>query len=131
MVVVLPEPLTPMTRMTCGRGKAVDFERLGDRSEDFLDLFGEDGAKAALVELVEALAGNRLADPLRRFGAEVGRDQRFLDIVEGRGVERGLGWSRPVRFSADFLRGLGEAAAQAVEPAHAQAADKLAAIAGE
>ena len=68
--------------------EAPDVERLGDRREDRLDLLGEDGAQAALVELLEAAGGDRLADALRRFGAEVGGDQRFLDVVEGRGVER-------------------------------------------
>ncbi len=91
MVVVLPDPLTPITRITCGRGKAVDFQRLGDGREDLLDLLGKDRAQPALVELLEPARGNRLADALRRLGAEVGGDQRFLDIVEGRGVERGLG----------------------------------------
>ena len=69
-------------------GEAPDVERLGDGREDLLDLLGEDGAKAALVELLETPVGDAVADPLRRFGAEVGGDQRLLDIVEGRGVER-------------------------------------------
>ena len=89
MVVVLPEPLTPITRITCGRGKAPDFQRLGDRREDLLDLLGEDRAKPALVELLELAGGDRFADAVRRLRAEVGGDQRLLDVVEGRGVERG------------------------------------------
>ena len=70
--------------------EAGDLERLGDGREDRLDLLGEDGAQPALVELLEAARGDRLADALRRLGAEVGGDQRLLDIVERRGVERGL-----------------------------------------
>ena len=73
--------------------KAPDVERLGDRRQDLLDLLGQDGAQPALVELLEAPRGNRFADPLRRFGPEIGCDQRFLDIVEGRRVER-LPWSQ-------------------------------------
>ena len=72
-------------------GEAPDVERLGDGREDLLDFLGEDGAQAALVELLEALGGDGFADALRRFGAEVGGDQRLLDVVERRGVERGLG----------------------------------------
>ena len=44
---------------------------------------------AALVEPLELLRGDRLADAVRRLGAEVGGDQRLLDLVERRGVERG------------------------------------------
>jgi hypothetical protein len=43
-------------------GKAPDFQRLGDRSEDLFDFLGEDRAKAALVEPLEPLLGDRLAD---------------------------------------------------------------------
>ena len=118
MVVVLPEPLTPITRMTCGRGKPHTSKRLGDRSEDLFDLLGEDGTKAALVEGLEFLAGNRLADALRRGGAEVGRDQRLLDIVEGGGVERLL-VHKPGEILADLVRSLLEAGCQPVEPTHA------------
>ena len=42
MVVVLPVPLTPTTRMTCGFGRGVDRQRLRDRREHLLDLLGED-----------------------------------------------------------------------------------------
>ena len=108
--------------------EAPDFERLGDRREDLLDLLGEDGAKAALVELLEALRGDRLADPARRLGAEVGGDQRLLDVVERRRVERRRG-DQAGEIVGDPLRGLGEPAAQAVEPAHAQTADQLVAVA--
>ena len=72
-----------------GARKTPDFQRLGDRREDLLDLLGEDRAKAALVELLELAGGDRLADAVRRLGAEVRGDQRFLDVVERRGVERG------------------------------------------
>ena len=120
-MVVLPEPLTPITRITCGRGKAPDFQRLGDRSEDLLDLLGEDRAKPALVEPLEFLAGNRLADPVRRFRAEVGGDQRFLDVVERRRVERGAA-GQAGEIVGDPVGGLLEPAAQAVEPTHAQTA---------
>ena len=98
--------------------KAPYVQRLGDRGEDLFDLLGEDGAQPALVERLEFLAGDRLADPLRRGGAEVGRDQRFLDIVEGRGVERLL-VHKPGDILADLVRGFLEAGGQPVEPTHA------------
>ena len=102
-------------------GKARDFQRLGDRGEDLFDLFGEDGAEAPLVEPLELLRRDRLANPVRRLGPEVGSDQRFLDVVERRGVKRGAaGQSREI--VGDALGSLLEAAAQAVEPTHAHTA---------
>ena len=98
--------------------EAPDLERLGDRGQDLLDLLGEDRAQAALVELLEPPGGDRLADAVRRLGAEVGGDQRLLDLVERRGVERGLLGDGPVRLSPSRSAVLREAAAQAVEPTH-------------
>jgi hypothetical protein len=49
-------------------GKAPHFERLRDRSEDLLDLLGEDRAQPPLVEALELLARDRLADAVRRLG---------------------------------------------------------------
>ena len=114
--------------MTCGRGKAADFQRLGDRREDLLDLFGEDRAQAALVEPFELLPGDRFADAVRRFGAQVGGDQRFLDIVERRGVERRAA-GQAGEVIGNPVRSLGEAAAQAIEPAHAHTAVRWSPIA--
>ena len=68
--------------------KARDFQRLGDRSQDLFDLLGKDRSKAALVEALELLLRDRLADAVRCLRTEVGGDQRFLDVVERRRVER-------------------------------------------
>ena len=80
-------------------------------------ILGEDGAEPALVEPLEFLGGDGIADSLRGFGADVGGDQRLLDIVEGRGVESGAA-GEAGQIVGKLVRGLGKAAAQAVEPAH-------------
>ena len=97
--------------------KAPDFQRPGDRGQDRFDLFGEDRAQPALVEPLELLPGDRLADSVRRLGAEVRGDQRLLDVVERRGVERRAAGD-PGEVVGDPLGSLGKAAAQAIEPAH-------------
>ena len=102
-------------------GKTPDFQRLGDRSEDLFDLLGEDRAKAPLVEPLELLLRDCLADPVRRLGPEIGRDQCLLDVVERRGIERGAA-GEAGEIVGDPLGGLLKPAAQAVEPAHAQTA---------
>src|SRR6185369_12378233 len=71
----------------------------------------------ALVERLESFAGNGVADPVRRFRAEVGGDQRFLNVVEGRRVERGAA-GQAGQIVGDLLGSLGKPAPQAVEPAH-------------
>ncbi len=57
MVVVLPEPLTPTTRMTNGFAR-VDLQRLGHRRQHLLDLAGETAftSSGAMPLLVAALA---------------------------------------------------------------------------
>ena len=65
--------------------------------------------------------GDRLADAVRRLGPEVGGDQRFLDVVERRGIERGAA-GEAGEIVGDPVGGLLKAAAQAVEPTHAQTA---------
>jgi acyl transferase domain-containing protein len=84
-------------------------------------VFGEDRAKPALVELFEPAGGDRLANPVRGFRAEIGRDQRFLDVVEGRGVERLL-LDEAAEVVGDLLGSFLKTASEAVEPTHAQAA---------
>ncbi len=101
--------------------KSPHFQRLGDRSEDLLDLFGENGAKASLIEMFEFLLRDRLADSAGGFGAEVGRNQRLLDVVERRGVERGAA-GEAGEVVGNPVGGLLKPAAQAVEPTHAQTA---------
>src|SRR6478672_1380763 len=58
---------------------------------------------------------------MRRLRPEVGRDQRFLDVVERRCVESGAA-GEAGQIVRDPLGGLAEPAAQAIEPAHAQTA---------
>ena len=92
MVVVLPEPLTPTTRITNGRLSGIDHQRARDRLERALDLVGEDlfhflRADPALV----APMRHGLANARRRGEAEVGLDEDVLEVVERGGVELALG----------------------------------------
>ena len=92
IVVVLPEPLTPTTRITNGFLRRIDRERPGDRLERALDLGGEN--RLHLVRTDPALvapAADRLANARRRGEAEVGLDEDVLEIVERGGVELALG----------------------------------------
>ena len=92
MVVVLPEPLTPTTRMTNGRfvgsitsGRATGVERA-------LDLGGEDPLDFVRTDpVLVAPVADRLANASRRAEAEVGLDENVLEIVERGGVELALG----------------------------------------
>ena len=88
IVVVLPEPLTPITRITCGRGKPHTCSGLATGVRIFSISSARIDAKAAFVEALELLAGDGFADAMRRFGTEIRRDQRFFDVVERRRVER-------------------------------------------
>src|SRR6185369_13755378 len=117
----LPRPVDADHEDDVGAREAGDFQWLGDRCEDLFDFFRQDRAKSPFVEALELLSCNRLADPVRRFGPEVRGDQRLLDVIEGRRVER-----RPAREASEVVsdpfRSLGKSAAQAVEPTHAQTA---------
>lgn len=82
MVVVLPDPLTPITKMTWG-GEGIDFKRLGDRTQHRRNLLGHDPAQfVGAVRGNVAAFGQAIADTRRHAGAKVGGDQRFLDPVE-------------------------------------------------
>ena len=105
MVVVLPEPLTPTTRITNGllfgsiaSGRATGASARSTSSARIrLDLVGTD-------PLVVASARDRLADARRRGEAEVGLDEHVLEIVERGGVELALGEDvgrRPARCADD------------------------------
>ena len=103
-------------------GKAPDFQRLGDRSEDLLDLLGEDRAKAALVELLELLRGRWprgcAATPRAR-----GRRRSALPRCRRASRCRAPCWVIEAgEIVGDLVRSLRKPAAQAVEPTHAHSA---------
>ena len=83
-------PLTPIDQDHLRAREGVDLERLGDRREDRLDLLGDDDlATPRFVEAaLEALVGEPGADARGGRRAEVGGDQRLLDLVERLVVER-------------------------------------------
>ena len=65
IVVVLPEPLTPTTRMTNGRLLGVDVERPGDRRERALDLGGEDRLHRLGIDALARSARAPIASRMR------------------------------------------------------------------
>ena len=83
MVVVLPEPLTPTTRMTNGLAPSIA-SGLRHRRQDLLDLGGEHRLHLVRRDLlvVAALADRRRRCAPRDVDAEIGADQRLLDLVD-------------------------------------------------
>ena len=116
MVVVLPEPLTPTTRITCGRGKA----SISSGTATGARIFSSSSATISRTAYSVRPRSNRSlgepgADLRRGRRAEVGGDQRLLDLVERLLVERGLG-EQAGEIVAEPVRGLAEARLQPVEP---------------
>ena len=97
MVVVLPVPLTPQTRITWGRRpgssssgratgsrmRAIDWAS-APRTSSLADLLAESGPGQLLDQLARGL------DP------EVGGDQRLLELLEALGIEPALGKIAPM-----------------------------------
>ncbi len=116
MVVVLPDPLTPTTRITCGRREGVDLQRFGHGREDLGDLLGDNLADLRFSEPpLEPLARQPLAHLGGGGRAEIGGDQRFFDLVERIVVQHRLG-EQPGEVVAEPVGGLLEPAPQPIEP---------------
>ena len=115
MVVVLPEPLTPATRMTNGffvvsmtSGCATCYQRLLDLGRDHrLDLVGRDRG-------VMTASAQRVRDPVRGADAEIGPNQRIVDFLDRRLVEHALG--DEIRDRGQRRRAALEAAGKAPPP---------------
>ena len=117
MVVVLPVPLTPTTRMTCGLWRKIELQRLGDGGQHLGDLGRHDaGDLLAGHVLAVALGGQRVGDAERRLDAEIGLDQEVFEVLQRLVVELALGEERR-DLAGELRRGAGETLAQALEPA--------------
>ena len=116
MVVVLPEPLTPATRMTNGFYRRIDRERLRHAGEHLLDLRRHRGFDFVRRDRrVEAPVTQLGGDPARGLRAEIGTDQFVLDLVDGRRVE--LAFCHHVRDgAAERRRAALEPAGEALPP---------------
>ena len=114
MVVVLPLPLTPITRITCGRGKAVISSGLatGRRIAAISSATASFSSRSVIVrpKRFSASLARMRAAALR---AEVGHDQRVLDIVE-RGIVQLRRADDPGEVLGEAFRRLAEAAEQAL-----------------
>ena len=118
-VVVLPVPLTPTTRMTAGR---LDAGR-GDRAVHARVDEGEQvGAQPAAHGLLVAgaldldLGAQRVDQLHRRLDAEVGGQQRVLDVLPRLLVQAAAG-QQPQQALAEGAVGAGQAGPQALQPA--------------
>ena len=96
--------------MTCGRGKPQTSSGLATGARIFSISSARMVRRPRSSSCSNFWRGDRLADALRRLGAEVGGDQRLLDVVERRGVER-LPGGQAGEILADLVRGLREPAA--------------------
>ena len=83
MVVVLPLPFTPTTSTTCGLRAGSMRERRRDRLQDLGDVVGEGRAHLLVGHfLAEALLAELVDQAGRDADAEIGLDQRVLQLVE-------------------------------------------------
>ena len=117
MVVVLPEPLTPATRMTKGLQAGSIASGIGDGNEDLLDLGGEDRLDLVGAHgLVVAALAHRGGDAGGGADAEIGADQHVFQLFQHAGIELALG-DEIGDCGGDGGGGAGEAAAQPLPPA--------------
>ena len=116
MVVVLPEPLTPTTRMMKGVLLSSTTSGFGDRRQHALDFAREDFAHflGLDVALVARLA-DRLGDARRGAHAKISPQQHVFELLERQRVELALGENVGDALG-DRLRGAREAAGQARPP---------------
>ena len=89
MVVVLPEPLTPTTRITNGRCGAVDHQRLRAGRENLDDAAAQ--RRDQRLDVGELLARHALAQLVQNVllasHADVGGDQARLELLEDRRID--------------------------------------------
>ena len=92
MVVVLPVPLTPATRMTKGFLSSVDLQRLLHRRQHGGDFRRQHGFQFGRRDLrIIAVLGDALRDAVGRACAHIGADQGFFQFGNGVGIQLLLG----------------------------------------
>ena len=117
MVVVLPEPLTPATRMT----KGLQAGSIASGMATGMRIFSISAARIALTSsaldgLVVAALAHGGGDAGGGADAEIGADQHVLQLFQHAGIELALGDEIGDR-GGDGGRGAGEPAAQPPPPA--------------
>ena len=134
MVVVLPEPLTPTTRITNGSCVGVDRERLRDGREHLLDFArpGSPSPRRRRGVLVVAAFARWRPRPGRRCRSRDRRGSALLPDLRSSAASSLRFVTRSVIASADRRRGAPHPAGQALPPGlagrvcavvHASAAD--------
>ena len=92
MVVVLPVPLTPTTRITCGDFRSAATQRPGHRRQDALDLGGKHRAHVLRADaFVVAALRQGVRDPRGGLDPEIRLDQQVLQLLERLLIELALG----------------------------------------
>ena len=95
MVVVLPVPLTPTTRMTCGFSAGSIASGFATGSSTLSISAGDDLLRLADRDVgVEAAGAELFGDRRGGLEAEVGLEQEILEIVQGFGIDPPLGQDR-------------------------------------
>ena len=115
MVVVLPEPLTPATRMM--KGRAVISSGLATGAEHLLDLASQHGLDFLRRDrLLETALAEGRGDALGHLRPQIGADQFVFQFLHRGRVELALG-NQIADGAAERGRGALQAAAQAFPPA--------------
>ena len=90
MVVVLPEPLTPATRMM--KGRAVISSGLATGASTFsISRASSALSSSGVISWIEAAFGEAGGDTGGKFRPEIGADQFVFELLHRRGVELALG----------------------------------------
>ena len=117
MVVVLPVPLTPTTRMTCGLCDRSSSSGSATGVSTFSTSSAMIGAHLGVGDVAAVAAGRqRVGDAHRRLHAEIGADQHVLQVLQRVLVEPALGEDAG-DVARQLLRRARQAVAQPLEPA--------------
>ena len=124
----LARPVDPDHQNDLGARESIDFQRLGDRTQDRRNLLGHDPAQfVGAVRGNVAAFGQAIADTRGHAGAKIGGNQRLLDPVEVVFVETRLARQSREIFAKPFRRAP-KAAEQPLAPARSAHPDILSAI---
>ena len=98
-------------------GERVDLKRLGDRTKDFGNLIGHDQTNALRIDTaIKFCLGESVADGFRCRRAEIGRNQRILDVIKRARIEHSAAARQAAEIFANAFRCAAHSAEQALGP---------------